>query len=1065
MKQLTNIELASQSFLLRTPLYALDDLQSFDKEEVIKEFYEQHPTAREAIFLASPGLSKELDQWLNEGKPATPKLLSSLLKYLLRMHYRCTPFGLFAGVSQGNISQDDSLTISAFEIEEDVARLRLDMDYLCAFIRSLEALPTLRNQLTYYANPTLYKVGNYYRYVEYRLNEESKARTHHLVGVDVMPPVTLILQSVGKGASFETLVQKLLEWDDSFTQEEVQGFVNQMIDAQVLVSNLMPAVTGDQLPLERLITTLEAYRDTLGPVLPALNHIKTQLDQGKTSPESLREIERLLTELGVKGNVGKLFQVDLLRKTSQPVSLNMEMVEELKKALHLLQNIELLRPKGDEDKTNLGSFKKRFYQRYEEQEVPLMQVLDNEAGIGYPQDNYLSNSHQVPLVEGVALEKKEFDFKNYRWSDWQHFLLLLYTKAIATGVQAVQVTDEQIQKSKVFDERLLKLLPKVYFPTSMYSLVRVLKGKNEAKNDFQLFHMGTYGPSTASLAGRFCYLDDHLTEDTKAMLQQEEMHEADKVFAEVAHLPQDRIGNISLRPVLRGYEIPILSAPGVSNEQVISLDDLWVSVPYGERIVLKSKRLNKEIVPRLSTAHNYSFDALPVYQFLCDLQSQDIIPALEWSWGTLEYAPFLPRVTYGKIILARAQWFLDIRAVRNIKDFAAFKKQFKILAEQAGLPPQVILAIGDNELPLDLDNDFCLGLVQEQIKKANTGGMRFVEYLDAKSNPLTQNYGNEGLIPWQVLPKQTSKPLQVEKKSIAQEVQRVFHPGSTDWLYVKLYCGVKTSDRILTEVIKPFTEQLNQIGLLKQWFFIRYYDEPQGGHLRLRFRSNDNGLVLRKFNEVLQPFFEENLITSFQVDTYKRELERYGAANMANSEQLFFCDSQTVTQLLDLLDLEDPEAATYRWQMALVGVDYLLSDFGYNLPQKKRIMENISTGFHREFGVDKQAKKQLSDKFRTHRQTIRDLMIDLENTSLEPVAEIFKARSEYLAPVAMLVKELETKGTLEVDRDSLIGSYLHMFLNRLFSIKQRMQEMVIYDLLFQHYRSENARQAKLVEKT
>lgn len=1063
MKQLTNITLASRSILVRTPLYALDNLHGFDQEEVISAFYEKHPAAREAVFLASPGLHKELVQWLDEGKSATPKLLSSLLKYLLRMHYRCTPFGLFAGVSLGEISSETSSVEHSFEVEADVAKLRLDMDYLCAFIRSLEALPVLRSQLTYYANPTLYRVGNYYRYVEYRFGEESKIRTHHLVGIEAMPPVALILQSIAQGASFDALVQILMNWDDSLTQEEVQGFVNQMIDAQVLVSNLMPAVTGDQLPLEHLIQTLEPYHETLGPVLPVLKNIKTQLDKGNVAPAHLKIIEGLLAELGIKGNVGKLFQVDLLRKTRQPASLSIEAVEELKKALYLLQNVEYLKPKPNEDKTNLGSFKKRFYQRYEEQEVPLMKVLDNESGIGYPQDNYLSNSYPVPLAEGLALEGNEVEFTNYQWSDWQHFLLSLYTEAIANGSQEIQITNEQIEKSKVFDERFFKLLPQVSFPTSMYSMARVLKGKSEAKNDFQLYHMVSSGPSVACLVGRFCYLDADLTQDMSAMLQQEEMQEADKVFAEVVHLPQDRVGNISLRPVLRGYEIPILSAPGVSDEQVISLDDLLVSVPYGERIVLKSKKLNKEIVPRLSTAHNFSFGALPIYQFLCDLQFQDISPALDWSWGTLEYAPFLPRVTYGKVILVRAQWFIDIRALQNVKHFADFQQQFKALANKAGMPQQVVLAIGDHELPLDLGNDFCMGLLQEQIKKATIGGMRFTEYLDAASNPLTQNYGNEILIPWQVLPDEKVTHHQVVTHQ-SSEVQRAFHPGNRDWLYVKLYCGVKTSDQILSEILRPLTEQLHHIGLLEEWFFIRYYDEPQGGHLRLRFRSNDNALVLRKLNEALAPFFEENLIVNLQVDTYKRELERYGNANMANSEQLFFYDSQTVVQLLDLLDLEDPEAATYRWQMALVGVDCLLNDFGYDLPEKKRLMGNISAGFHREFGVEKRVKKQLSDKFRTHRQTIQSLLSDIENTSLEPVAEIFKARSQHLEPVVALVAKLEMNNQLEMDKDSLIGSYLHMFLNRLFNTKQRVQEMVIHDLLFQHYRSEHARQVKMAKK-
>ncbi|MFM8913313.1 MAG: lantibiotic dehydratase C-terminal domain-containing protein [Flammeovirgaceae bacterium] len=37
---------------------------------------------------------------------------------------------------------------------------------------------------------------------------------------------------------------------------------------------------------------------------------------------------------------------------------------------------------------------------------------------------------------------------------------------------------------------------------------------------------------------------------------------------------------------------------------------------------------------------------------------------------------------------------------------------------------------------------------------------------------------------------------------------------------------------------------------------------------------------------------------------------------------------------------------------------------------------------------------------------------------------------------------------------------MHMFLNRFLRSKQRMQEMVIYDMLHQHYKSQLARTAK-----
>ena len=124
-------------------------------------------------------------------------------------------------------------------------------------------------------------------------------------------------------------------------------------------------------------------------------------------------------------------------------------------------------------------------------------------------------------------------------------------------------------------------------------------------------------------------------------------------------MPESRIGNILLRPVLRNYEIPYLGKSAMPVENQIQVADLMVSVKNG-KIILRSQKLNKEIIPRLSTAHNYSFNALPVYQFLCDLQTQHFEKSgFGFNWGSLSTSyKFLPRAEYKNVILARAKWQL-----------------------------------------------------------------------------------------------------------------------------------------------------------------------------------------------------------------------------------------------------------------------------------------------------------------------------------------------------------------------------------------------------------------------
>jgi hypothetical protein len=128
-------------------------------------------------------------------------------------------------------------------------------------------------------------------------------------------------------------------------------------------------------------------------------------------------------------------------------------------------------------------------------------------------------------------------------------------------------------------------------------------------------------------------------------------------FAEIVHLPEGRIGNILLRPSVREYEIEFLGECGAPAARRIPITDLLVSL-RGDTLVVRSSRLNRRIIPRLTAAHNYSLRSLGLYQFLCALQSDGRSSRASWSWGSLDSAPFLPRVTHGRLVLSPAIWNL-----------------------------------------------------------------------------------------------------------------------------------------------------------------------------------------------------------------------------------------------------------------------------------------------------------------------------------------------------------------------------------------------------------------------
>ncbi|MBW1294130.1 thiopeptide-type bacteriocin biosynthesis protein [Aquimarina litoralis] len=279
-------------------------------------------------------------------------------------------------------------------------------------------------------------------------------------------------------------------------------------------------------------------------------------------------------------------------------------------------------------------------------------------------------------------------------------------------------------------------------------------------------------------------------------------------------------------------------------------------------------------------------------------------------------------------------------------------------------------------------------------------------------------------------------------------IQRSFIVGS-EWLYYKIYTGPKTSDLILTEIIKPTAEHLLELGVIDKWFFIRYNDPKH--HIRVRFHYNKPENVATVINTLygsLKEFSDEDMIWKIQLDTYQREIERYGIDTMDASEEIFFLDSKMIVDFLDLIDGDEGEEL--RWLFSIRAIDQLLADFGYDEDQKMVLMERLKTGFGAEFGMNKNLKKQMDKKFRNEQDKIKSfLSLNKEtNPDYSPIIDVLEEKSK---SSSALIEDIKSKVDIAT-LDDRMGSYIHMLMNRLFRSKNRIHEMVLYDLLYRNYK-------------
>ncbi|MGG8497426.1 thiopeptide-type bacteriocin biosynthesis protein [Tenacibaculum sp. TC6] len=258
-----------------------------------------------------------------------------------------------------------------------------------------------------------------------------------------------------------------------------------------------------------------------------------------------------------------------------------------------------------------------------------------------------------------------------------------------------------------------------------------------------------------------------------------------------------------------------------------------------------------------------------------------------------------------------------------------------------------------------------------------------------------------------------------------------------EWIYYKIYCGSRTSDTILTEVIKPLTENLLRDKIIDKWFFIRYTD-PEN-HLRVRFHCSELSnlcKVIEKFKNAIKPYVEAGLIWNIKIDTYQREIERYGVNYMIDSESLFFIDSEACTNALSLI--YDDEIL---FLFALRSIDNLLSIFQYNIDKKVSFFQRNKEAFKKEFNADKKLNRQLNLKYQSLRDKLEQFMSSNLDDMYLPLLDLLRLKKERMKPIVAKMENID---------DKLLSNYIHMIINRFFRDKQRLHELVCYDFLYRY---------------
>jgi thiopeptide-type bacteriocin biosynthesis protein len=277
-------------------------------------------------------------------------------------------------------------------------------------------------------------------------------------------------------------------------------------------------------------------------------------------------------------------------------------------------------------------------------------------------------------------------------------------------------------------------------------------------------------------------------------------------------------------------------------------------------------------------------------------------------------------------------------------------------------------------------------------------------------------------------------------------MERVFCIGS-NWLYYKIYTGIKTADMILLEKLYPVIQELKDENRIQKWFFIRYKDPDE--HIRIRFYSENlenTSIVISKLYPVLNMLLQESTIWKVQTDTYQRELERYGNQTIEESETLFWKDSEMIIKYLGLKSTFVKNEIQLLF--SFLAIDDFLNSFSLSNKNKANLMYNLQTEFKKEFGMNKALNKELDKQYRKLKPEINQLLTKNSNIENYRIVQIIKEKECEIENSVKLIKEKN-----QIVLSSFLNSHIHMMINRQFSSQQRKYELIIYDHLYRYYKN------------
>lgn len=1013
------------TFMIRTPTFPSNKyFDFFDNDTDINNLKDRlfkicsNQNFREAILVSSKTLYNTLIDFCN-GKEIKKfdYFIQSIYKYLIRMSIRPTPFGLFSGVDFGEYTDEETLILCEEKSFEKFARP--DLEWIVSIVKNLEN--EYFDFLTFKINDGIYIKGNRALLIHSTLKEDNNRIGE--ISVRATKPFMRTYELAKDCIEYNKLKQVLLDEYSNADEETIEKFLKQLIEKEYLISNLRPPLTVlDQ--FDYIINELKKLKIQI-PIISDLIDIKNEIDVYNKS--LFGKGEELYLDICKKmkdvSNVKNLLQVDTKLNLKEK-KINKKIISEINNLMNILFKLSMA---IENPEPFLSRYKQEFVEKYgQDREVALLELLDNDIGIGGPL-NYKRPSNNRSL--DIAITKSVND--NVR-----DYFIEKYLYAIKNKQNSIVIKDNEIKELEIEEISYENI------PDSLEVNI-IMKGQVNEYNstDFRYYIGPNLGSTSAGKSfGRFSHMMDNSSDFFKSLNDEiKKLKNSDEyVTCEISYLPNEvRNANVTRNIHESDYEISLFTNGCKDNISRLKLDDIFIGIENNQ-FYAKSKTLNKKLLITMNNMLNPQ--AAPnAIRFLYDISLEGKRLWYDFPWNDVyKNFSYIPAIKYNNFTITPETWKLNRINMKITKktEFNKFKEMFKNYCSQYNLPKYVYLTFADNRILLNSESEECIKILFNECKNTfeeivltsyEYDGSNIVKNID-------YNYTCELVIP--LIKANTDEIIQTKfsKKlnNISSLSNKRIKAPFDEWIYLKLYGTSSNADDLIAYYISEYCNSLVTNNKIEKYFFMRYVDPEQ--HIRLRLNGKENKLLeiypdLRRWLDMLK---EEGLMTHFALDSYDREIERYGGIDLIDiAEKVFYFDSLVTENILT-----QKREGNITFSNELIG---MISEIHY--------MESFGLKYEEqvEYLRSQVSQSDYRDDFKKNRSEYMKLCNSNENwkglretNSGVILLGILNIRHEIVRYYGNKVRE----NLLSSTELSILDSIIHLHFNRLFGIDREFEKKV-----------------------